>query len=333
MKTIGIIFGSLLTAAFMVVASPVARAESDTVTLGHQPGLPHLVMIVMKQQQLVQKHLAELGLGSTKVNWVVENGGAQVDGLLSGRLDFGSFGVSNLATIWSASNGKVKAVAAEDALPTVLVTTDSRVKTVKDLTSADRIAVPTLGVSPQSIMLRIASQQAFGDPSHFNTLEVQLSPADAAVSLLSGSNTVNSHFSIQPFLTEELADPKVHVVTDSYHILGGPATSVVVVTYAGFYQANPKIVQAVLAAEDDAIALIHNDPAQVAQIYLADAHDTKTPAATIAKILQDPQMIYSRTPQNMMKFVNFMSQSGMIKNHPTSWSDLFFPVGQVQGGS
>jgi len=42
---------------------------------------------------------------------------------------------------------------------------------------------------------------------------------------------------------------------------------------------------------------------------------------------------YSRTPENISKFVDFMYKSGMIKRDPTSWSDLFFPAGQVKGGS
>jgi NitT/TauT family transport system substrate-binding protein len=333
MRPFGTVFGSLLALAAMAGAAAPARAETDTVTLGRQPGLPHFVMMVMQHDHLVEKHLAALGLPNTKVSWLVQNGGAQTDALLAGRLDFASFGVTNLATLWSASGGQVKAVAAEDALPNDLVTTDPNVKTIKDLTSADRIAVPTVGVSPQSIMLRMASQQAFGDPSHFNALEVAMSPADAALSLLSGSNTVNTHFSVPPFQEQELADPKVHNITTNYQILGGPATVVVIATTASFYNANPKTVQAVLAAEDDAIALIHNDPAQAAQIYLAESHDKKTPAAAIVKILQDPQVTYSRTPENISKFVDFMYKSGMIKRDPTSWSDLFFPAGQVNGGS
>jgi NitT/TauT family transport system substrate-binding protein len=332
MKFLRTSLGSLLALASVAIAAPAA-AETDTVTLGRQPGLPHFVMMVMQHEHLVEKHLAALGLANTKVDWVVLNGGAQTDALLSGRLDFASFGVTNLATLWSASGGQVKAIAAEDALPNDLVTNDPHVKTIQDLTAADRIAVPTVGVSPQSIMLRMASKQAFGDPTRFNTLEVAMTPADAAVALLSGSGTVNTHFSVPPFQEQELADPHVHTIITNYQILGGPATVVVIAATASFYNANPQTVQAVLAAEDDAIALIHNDPAQAAQIYLAESNDKKTPAAAIVKILQDPQVNYSRTPQNISKFVDFMFQSGLIKRDPASWSDLFFPVGQVKGGS
>jgi NitT/TauT family transport system substrate-binding protein len=311
----------------------VAHAETDTVTLGRQPGLPHFVMMIMEHDKLVEKHLAAEGLPDTKVSWFLQNGGAQTDALLSGGLDFASFGVTNLATVWSASGGHVKAIAAEDAVLNNLVTTDPKVKTIKDLSAADKIAVPTVGVSPQAIMLRMASQQAFGDPSHFDNLQVAMSPADAALSLLSGSGTVNTHFSVPPYQEEELADPKVHNIITSYQILGGPTTVVTIATTSAFYDANPKTVQAVLAAEDDAIALIHDDPAQAAQIYLAESHDKKTPAALIVKILQDPDMIYSRKPQNITNFVRFMYTSGMIKREPTAWSDLFFPVGQAGGGS
>jgi NitT/TauT family transport system substrate-binding protein len=324
---------SLLVITVLAAAPQTASAQSATVTLGRQPGLPHLVMMIMDHEHLVQKHLTALGMPSTTVTWYQQNGGAQTDALLAGRLDFASFGVTNLATVWSASGGRVQAIAAEDSIPNYLVTTDPNVKTIKDLTSADRIAVPTIGVSPQTIMLRMASQKAFGNPSHFDALQVAMSPADAALSLLSGSNTVNTHFSVPPYQEQELADPKIHSIIGSYDITGGPATVVVVATSKAFYDQNPKTVQAVLAAEDDAIALIHSDPEKAAKIYLDESHDTKTSPAAIAKILDDPQMIYSRTPQYISKFVDFMYQNGMIKRRPNSWSDLFFPVGQLPGGS
>jgi NitT/TauT family transport system substrate-binding protein len=54
----------LLAATF----AGVAHAETDTVTLGRQPGLPHLVMMIMEHDKLVEKHLAATGLPNTKVS-------------------------------------------------------------------------------------------------------------------------------------------------------------------------------------------------------------------------------------------------------------------------
>jgi NitT/TauT family transport system substrate-binding protein len=45
----------------------------------------------------------------------------------------------------------------------------------------------------------------------------------------------------------------------------------------------------------------------------------------ILAMLNDPQIVFTTTPQNVMKYVNFMLKTGAIKVKPDSWKDLFFP--------
>jgi NitT/TauT family transport system substrate-binding protein len=316
-----------------VLATRPADAEPTTLRHGYQPGLPHLPALVMKNQRLLEACLAEAGSGSTKVEWYELAGAAQTDGLLSGNLDFTSSGVSNLATLWAATHGKVKAIASESAVPNDLVTTNPKVLSVKDFGPDDRISVPSVKVSPQAIMLQMAAQDTFGDYQRLDALTVAMRHEDAAVALLSGSNAVNSHFSAPPFQEQELADPKIHRVASSYDILGGPATVTVVTTTTRFHDANPISVKAERCAIERAMKLINSDSEATAKIYLQESGDTRTPQATIVKILKDPRMLYASPPVNVMKFVNFMYKIGELKSAPDSWKDLFFPEGQNGGGS
>jgi NitT/TauT family transport system substrate-binding protein len=49
-------------------------------------------------------------------------------------------------------------------------------------------------------------------------------------------------------------------------------------------------------------------------------------------MLNDPAIVYTTTPQNVMKYVDFMLKTGAIKTRPDSWKDLFFPnVHGLQG--
>jgi NitT/TauT family transport system substrate-binding protein len=316
-----------------VLATRPADAEPTTLRHGYQPGLPHLPALVMKNQRLLEACLAEAGSGSTKVEWYELAGAAQTDGLLSGNLDFTSSGVSNLATLWAATHGKVKAIASESAVPNDLVTTNPKVISVKDFGPDDRISVPSVKVSPQAIMLQMAAQDTFGDYQRLDALTVAMRHEDAAVALLSGSNAVTSHFSAPPFQEQELADPKIHRVASSYDILGGPATVTVVTATTRFHDANPMSVKAERCAIERAMKLINTDSEATAQIYLQESGDARTPQATIVKILKDPRMLYATAPVNIMKFVNFMSKIGELKAAPDSWKDLFFPEGQNGGGS
>ena len=43
------------------------------------------------------------------------------------------------------------------------------------------------------------------------------------------------------------------------------------------------------------------------------------------KMLDDPQVKFTTTPQNVTKYVDFMQRTGAIKVKPASWKDLFFP--------
>lgn len=325
---------AVLTAMLVMGMTTVsALAEPSTLRHGFQAGLPHLPALVMKNRKLLEECLAEQGMASTKVEWFELTGSAQTDALLSGNLDFTSGGVTELATLWVATHGRVKAIAAQSAVPNDLVTSNPKITTLKDFGANDRIAVPAVKVSPQAIMLQMAAKQAFGDPSHLDALTVTMRPSDATVALLTGSSAVDSHFSIPPFQEQELSDPKIHRVASSYDIMGGPATVVVVTTTAKFHDGNPQSIKAERCAIERAIKLINSDPKATARLYLDEARDTKTSPDSIQKILEDPRMIYATEPRNLMKFVDFMYSAGQLKSKAGSWTDLFFSEGQSGGGS
>jgi NitT/TauT family transport system substrate-binding protein len=50
-------------------------------------------------------------------------------------------------------------------------------------------------------------------------------------------------------------------------------------------------------------------------------------------MLNDPQIVYTTTPLNVMRYANFMAKVGLIKVKPDSWKDLFFPNVHTLAGS
>ena len=53
----------------------------------------------------------------------------------------------------------------------------------------------------------------------------------------------------------------------------------------------------------------------------------------IVNMLNDPQISFTTTPQNVIKYVDFMNKTGAIKVKPASWKDLFFPNAHALPGS
>jgi NitT/TauT family transport system substrate-binding protein len=161
MKTfVRLIIGFVL--AFILVVP--AYAEVSEIRITKQPGLVYLPLTIMEQNKLLEKQAKLRGLGDIKVTWIVFTSGATaVDALLSGNVDLVTSGGTNMLVAWSASNGRVKGVAGAGAIPMLLVTRNPSVKTIRDFTAADKIAVPSLKVSVQATILRMAVAREFGD--------------------------------------------------------------------------------------------------------------------------------------------------------------------------
>ncbi len=314
-------------AAALTFSAP-ASAETSELRITKQPSIIYLPLVVMEQNKLVEKHAKVQGLGDLKVQWVTFNsGGAATDALLSNSVDLVTSGVSNLLLLWERTKGEVNGVTSVGGLPMLLVTRDPNVKTLKDFTDKDKIAVPTIKVSSQAMVLKMALEKMYGAQARdsLDAVTVQLGHPDAMLAVVGGKSEVNSHFSAPPYQTQELKTPGVHLVLDSSDVFGGPASNAVVFGTKKFYDANPKTIAAFMAALEEANALIAKDPAAAAKIYL-DATKEKFTVEEIVAMVKAPNVVYSTTPNATMVFADFMVKTGLIKTKPASWKDFFFPV-------
>src|SRR5260370_10087523 len=137
-------------AAPMVMRSAFAD-EVSSIVMVSQHGLPYLPLMVMETLRLVENHAAKLGIAALKPDYKIL-GGTQslIDALLSRQMDFGVTGVPGLATLWDKTAGtpnEVRALSAVQSMPFMLVTNRPTIKTLKDLTGQDRIAVPAAQVA------------------------------------------------------------------------------------------------------------------------------------------------------------------------------------------
>lgn len=320
------ILAMVIVAIGVASATPCVAAQTE-VSIAKQFGLAFLPLIVMQKQHLVEKAAARNGLPNVTVKWVTLSGGANAnDALLSGSLDFVSGGAAPLIEIWSATKGAVKGVASVSAMPFTLVSTNPKVKTIRDFTAADRIALPAVRVSIQAITLEMAAAKVFGK-SHYNKLDpwtVSMNNPDALIALTAGHSGVTAHFSGPPFPTEELEDPKAHEVLNSYDVLGGPGMLVGLYTTTKFRDAHPRLYKSVLEALGEADRIIDANKQAAARTYIA-ATKSKLPERMVEKIISDPRVQFSLTPRNTMKYARFMCYTRMIKRCPRTWKDLFFP--------
>ena len=312
----------------LVTATP-ARAEVSEVTIATQYGIGYLALTMMKHDKLVEKHLVKAGLPETKVAWVkLGAGSAANDALLSGTLNFASGGTGPAFILWDKTrdNVDVRGVAALSSMPNLLVTRDANVKTIRDFTDKDRIAMAGAGSSVQTVYLEMAAAKEWGQESYkkLNTLMVNLPHPEGLTALLSGASDVTAQFTSPPFQYYALERPGIHTVLNSYDVMGGRNTFLMLWATNRFRTANPKTFGAVLDALRDATASINGNKRRAAEIYVQEGGNRED-VGKILKMMEDPQVSYTLTPERVLPYAQFMNQVGILKNRPRSWKDLFFP--------
>lgn len=313
-----------------------ATAEIAELKVALQFGIGYLPLFVMQQNKLIEKHLQSAGLKETKVTWTRLGAGAPMnDALLSGTLHIASGGVPPFLLLWDRTQGSlnVKAVAALCSMPMFLNTNNPNIKTLRDITEKDRIAIAGAGSSIQTIVLQMAAAKEFGGSNYnkFSTLLVNLPHPEGLAALLSRQE-ITGHLTSPPFQYQALKYPGIRKILNSYDVMDGPATFLVAWTTGKFRDENPKTYRAFFNALREATEWSNTNKRAAAEVYLKASGDKDTPEEIVA-MLNDPEIRITLTPENTMKFVEFMSRVGTLKQKASSWRDLFFAEAHNLPGS
>ena len=312
-------------ALLLLVSSPIlpAQAEVTELRIARQYGISHLQMALLDHLKLIEKHAAQAGLKEFKVSWTrFSDGPGMNEALLSGNLDIANGGLTALIILFDKSKGAYAGLTPLSSMPAILMMRRPEAKSVRDLKDTDRIALVSR-VSMQAIILRMFAAQALGKEQStvLDALTVPLPHSEAMSALIAGRSEITGHFTAAPFYQLEEA-AGLNRVLSSYDVLGGPATYSATWMPRKFASENPNVIRAVLAAIEEATRLIQDDPKRASQAYIA-AESSSLDPAFVERIIRDPENVFTTTPQQVMKFVDFMAASGTVKQPPKTWKDLF----------
>lgn len=292
-------------------------------------GVGFLPLLMMREYDLIEKHAAAAGLGDLEVRWIDLGGPAVMnDALLSGSVDFIAAGPPGFLTLWDRTRGSadVEGVAAMTSLPMYLNTRSQRLRSIDDLTDGDKIAVTSIKVSIPAIIMQMYAADHYGadEAYRFDRYTVTMTHPDALIALLSGSSEVNAHFTSPPFHQRERKDPAIRTIMSSDDIMGSATTFTMLSTTRRFHAEHPRVYGAVLAALEEANTLIRDDPGAAARVLFEAGGGAGFTAEELVDVLRDPDIEFTTTPANTMKYARFMHSIGSIRNLPESWRDLFF---------
>lgn len=293
-------------------------------------GVGFLPLLVMEKEQLIEKHARQAGIDNLKVRWINIGGPSVVnDALLSGSADFIAAGPPAFLTLWDKTRNAVDVmgVAAMTSLPMYLNVRDERLRTLDDFTDQDKIAITAIKISIPAIIMQMYAKEKYGAAQfdRFDRYTVTMTHPDGVTALLAGSAGISAHFTSPPFHQRERKDPRIRTLMTSDDVMGGSTTFTMLSTTAQFRRENPKIYASVLNALEEANEKIRRDAHAAARLLLSTTDNSGFSLEEMLDVINSPDVRFTTTPENVMKYAEFMHSIGSIKNRPATWKDLFFP--------
>jgi len=322
---------ALAVAAAGLLASPaIAKAQVPLkVTFVEQRGLLYLPIDLMVSGGILQKEASKLGLGAIEATATALSGpGPVLDAILSGAADYGTVALPSLLTIWEKTRGttnEVKAIGTVSNGAMTLYTINPNVKALGDFTEQDRIAVPTVRLSFNSMMLQMAAEKLWNEPHRLDHLTVALGHPDAVAALSAGYGkaSITAHIGVQPFTDRGLKIPGAHIITDSREVFGGPLTQITLVAAKRTKEKNPTLFQAVANALEESIKTANADK-RAAAIQWKDAQKAPDSVDDLLAQLNDPGFEFTSEPHRIAYFAAFLNRIGTMKAKVADWKELFW---------
>lgn len=280
--------------------------------IAEQYGLAYAPLQIVKEKKLIEKNLP-----GVEVTWrQLGNTTSIRDAMLAGKLDVGFMAIPPFLIGWDKGM-EWKMACGLSSSPVGLVVNKDSIKSIRDFTVKDRIALPQPG-SVQHILLSLACEKLWGDPKKLDNLLVTLDHPDGMNALLA-RREVSAHFTTPPYLFKELDNPGIHQILDGREAMGEEFTFIVGVTTAKLYKDQPEVYHAFLKALEEALSFMKNNPTETAKI-LASAY--KIEEKELFGYLKHPDIVYSLEIKGVMKFADFMHKNGYINQKPANIEEV-----------
>jgi len=276
-----------------------------------------------------------MGLGNPKIELYKISGGANINkALLADTIDFGSHGVGPALKLWGKTKGRYKIAVTMADMPLKLLTNDPKIKKIEDyLTIKDhKISTPAAKVSIQAVTLQMAADRLWGKSDKLDHLVISMKHPTALAAMLSGGQTVKSHFATLPYSYQELKSGKVWKVTTSYEILGGQHSVLVMSASKKFKNDNPKTYSAVIAAFAEAFDWVNANQDKAADTFIRYTRSKMDPADVKALLNDKKEIEFSMQPKKTMEYAKFLNKIGDIPE-AKSWKDYYWDNNHSLNGS
>lgn len=307
---------AMLLVLLLGISTGCAKQSSDiqSITIAEQFGLAYAPLQIMKELKLLEKNQP-----GTVVNWKqMGNTAAIREAMLAKEVDIGFMAIPPFLIGWDKGM-EWKIAAGLSSNPVGLVTNRSDVRSIKDLKSTDRIALPQPG-SVQHILLSMACEKEFGDSHKLDNLIITMAHPEGMNALMAKTD-VTAHFTAPPYLSAELKSKENKLILSGTEAMDGEFTFIIGVTTKSFHDENSEGYKVFLKALEEAIAFINTNKEESVEI-LSNAYDISK--EEVEAYLNIQGVAYGTKVQGVDKFAEFMKRNEYISKTPASKVDIMW---------
>ncbi len=237
----------------------VDKAQTQTLNLAIQPAVGFLPLYIMRDEQLIEKALADAGYDVKVTYTEYESGPPENEAFAAGLVDIGIMGnVPALSGIASGQDRKLIGIAYNgEATEAIIVPKDSDIKTVADLKGKK------IGLVVGSIAQNLVSAVFEENNLKFSDVEfVNLSAGEQPQALANGQ--VDAVAVWEPTISKLTADGSNVVLADGTGVFLGENP---IIARGEYIEKNPEIVQIYMDTYKKAAELLAADTEKYAEQY------------------------------------------------------------------
>lgn len=291
--------------------------SQNKISIAEQFGLAYAPLQIMKENKILEKNYPGINIDWKQLG----NTAAIREAMLSNQVEVGFMAIPPfLIGLDKGMEWKIASGLSES--PVALVTNSENIKSIRDFSDKDRIALPQPG-SIQHMLLAMQCEIEFGDAKRLDNLLVTLAHPDGMNALLS-SKDITAHFTTPPYLFKELEQKNIHQILDGKEAIGVDFTFVVGVTTNKFHDLKPELYKAFVTSLKESIQFIQKNPDKSAEI-LAPIY--KLSKGEVRKYITNKDMIYTDEVKGINEFAKFMKKNNYISKeysnkNSTMWEDV-----------
>nr|MBQ8252891.1 ABC transporter substrate-binding protein [Lachnospiraceae bacterium] len=288
-------------------ASPQKSQEGkESLTVAYQYGLAYAPLTIMQELQLIESNYD----GEIEIEWLNLNSGSAInEGVLTGEIDVANMGVGPFVTGVTAGI-PYKMYATISAQPHKLMSNNPDIQSLEDIKPEHKIALVNIG-SIQHILLSMQAEKELADAHALDENIVAMSHPDGMVALLSGS--VDCQLTTAPYIYEEMESEGIHEIAGLEEVWPEGSAFIVGLVSDDLYENRPELYDAVVAATQEAIVYMNENPEHAAEI-VASKQDYKK--EDVLKWITSEGCVYDSHLDGVMRMADFMAQHGFVEKAP-----------------